>query len=297
MPYAAKIILDSVQPDGVRLTTMEVTLPKFILAELNTHRAFSRNSASSRAIPFEKMLQRVMDDPVMPVWWGKNQSGMQAREEMHQFNREQSTALWLKARDEAVATAYAMNSQGCHKQIVNRLIEPWLFTTVIVSSTNYAHFFALRCHPDAQPEMRHTADLMKAAYDESTPRRLEYGHWHMPYIRDQDHADAVEMTPDPTDNPHEKFVADYTAILAKVSTARCARVSYLTHDGKRDLQADINLHHRLIESGHWSPTEHIAQACMPGVPNDPKAGNFDPGWIQYRKTYCLEFAEEQPWTM
>lgn len=295
MPYSAKVILDSVQPDGVRLTTMEVSLPKFILAELNTHRMLSKNSASSRAVPFEKMIQKVMDDPVMPVWWGKNQSGMQAKEEMSARDKEASVREWLHARDLAVTVAKRLHAVGAHKQIVNRLIEPWLFTTVIISSTSWTHFFALRCHPDAQPEMRHTAELMRAAYEASTPTKLDYGDWHMPYISDEDReCAAVLQFPLCT-----KFHANHrphfvNQLLCKVSAARCARVSYLTHDGKRDLQADIDLHDRLATSGHWSPFEHVAQA-QPNTPG-PLCGNFQRGWAQYRKTFTNEFTPDKPYT-
>ena len=80
MSYDARIIADSMGPNGARVTTFELTMPRIVLAEHNTHRMYSRNAASSRAIPVEKMLTPIEEAPMLPVWWGKNQSGMQARE-------------------------------------------------------------------------------------------------------------------------------------------------------------------------------------------------------------------------
>lgn len=264
--YKAKILLDSVAPSGVRLTTFELTYPRFIHAELMTHRLFSRNSASSRAIPVEKLIARIENEPAMPVWWGKNQAGMQAKEELDEKNREWAQRLWLEARDEMLDYARKLADIGLHKQIANRILEPWMFITVILTATEYENFFALRCHPDAQPEFQHIARKMQALYRESRPVALDEGQWHMPLLREDDWREAVNGTLAPAD-------------LQKISVGRCARVSYLTHDGRRAPAEDIALCDRLIVSGHMSPTEHVAMALREPTWH----GNFR-GWKQYRKT-------------
>ncbi len=273
MPHFARIIADSISPVGVRLTTFEVTIPRIVLAEFNTHRVFSRNSASSRAIPVSKMLERVMDDPFIPIHWGKNQRGMQADEEVDQSTAINSERTWLKARDAAVAQVNALLELGIHKQIANRLLEPFMWHTILVTATEWSNFFHLRAHPDAQPEIRRGAELMKEAMDASTPREIGYGEWHLPLIYDEDRE---------IESDQEK--------LRKISVGRCARVSYLTHDGKRNHEKDLELHDRLFNGGHMSPMEHVATPMKKGgeglgwtEPENTFEGNFR-GWDQYRKT-------------
>lgn len=269
MAYECKILADSVNEYGNRLTTFEVTYPRFVHSELLTHRMLSRNSSSSRAIPIQKMIEQVQNDPVLPVWWGKNQSGMQAKEELDKYYQEAAIQEWLMARDDAIENVGLLSDLGLHKQIANRLLEPWMWITVIVSATEWANFFHLRCHPDAQPEIRYIADMMKAMYFTNKPREFTIDAplgWHLPLINSED---------------LECWAANdlSTEDLVKISVGRCARVSYLTHDGKRDPAADIDLHDRLQESGHWSPFEHVA---CPGI--DMMYGNFK-GWFQYRKRF------------
>jgi len=268
MAFSAKVIKDSVGPNGVRITTMELTFPRIVLAEFNTHRVFSRNSASSRAIPVEKMLARVMSDPFIPVYWGKNQKGMQADEELSEEQVRDATKKWLDARDKAVESARLMMELGVHKQITNRLLEPFLWHTVIVTSTEWSNFFALRTHKDAQPEIRAIAILALDAYNSSEPTFLESGQAHLPLVddREQLHADGYTLMD-----------------VIKISVGRCARVSYLTHDGKRDPKADIELCDRLIQAGHMSPMEHVAFA----EDHIDWWGNFR-GWKQWRKTLPYE---------
>jgi thymidylate synthase ThyX len=277
MPYQVKIIRDSVSPAGTRLTTFELAYPRFVHAELMTHRVFSRNAASNRAIPVAKILQQVIDDPAMPVHWGKNQSGMQAREELGE--RDQATAkyLWLTARDQAVRVAKDLVLCGAHKQIVNRVLEPFQFIHTIVSATTFENFFVLRCHPDAQPEIKHLADMMYAAYHDAdrTPAKVFAHTWHRPYVGYEDFDEAGKRFGNAKDQ-RELF-------LTKLSVARVARVSYLNHDGKRDWDKDLALHDSLKESGHWSPFEHVAQALS----QPHQVGNFR-GWKQYRKTFPNE---------
>lgn len=300
--YSTKILLDSISPAGRRLTTWELTYPHMVHAELMTHRLFSRNSASSRAIPNEKLRQRVQDDPALPVWWGKNQSGMQAREELVDigqtgpfslenppkpfsvaYPRKAAEQEWLRARDLMLEASERLAKIGLHKQLCNRLIEPWMFITVIVSSTTFDNWFHLRNHPDAQPEIAWVARDMHAKYLASKPRPLEVGQWHLPLLDGTPYTDedwsglyAIERN-DPA--------ASAIELAKQISTGRVARVSYLTHDGRRDLDEDIKLHDRLlagVETGdplHMSPFEHVAR-CL-ADPNE-QSGNFR-GWAQYRK--------------
>lgn len=265
MAYEVKILRDSIAPNGKRLTTWELTYPRFVHAELMTHRLFSRNSASSRAIPIEKMIERVQTDPAMPVYWGKNQTGMQAATELSGQEKRQAVMRWLDARDAAVRYARDLQLIGAHKQIANRLIEPWMWITVILSATEFANWFHLRDHKDAQPEIREVAARMNALYKSDEPTRVEIGEWHLPLTG---------------------FAGDETLPLndlIRVSVGRCARVSYLTHQGTRDTEADIRLCDRLASSGHWSPFEHVAEAMRTATP----CGNFI-GWRQFRKAFANE---------
>jgi thymidylate synthase ThyX len=239
LTYNARVLLDSVSPAGVRLTTMEVTFPRFILAEINTHRVFSRSSASSRAVPTRKMIERVMQSPVLPAEWGKNQPGMSASEAISPAEEARARELWLHARDVAVETAQALAELKVHKQVVNRVLEPFLWHTAIVSATEWENFFALRCAPNAQPEMQAAAKLMRSALSSSNPRRVEIGAWHLPLVQDDERGLDPELQ-------------------KQISVARCARVSYLTHEGKRDVEKDVQLFARLKDDRHLSPFEHVA---------------------------------------
>ena len=238
---SAKIIADSISPDGVRLTTMECTFHRFILAELNTHRAFSRNSASSRAIPIEKQIERVKENPAMPIYWGANQKGMQAHNELSGEDIGYSKQCWDEANYQARLQAIRLDGTGLHKQLVNRLLEPFMWHTAIITATDWDNFFHQRCHPDAQPEMKALADAMQIAYFSHEPRLVNYGDWHLPYTSDLE---------------WELFQLGYNREtiepLKRVSVARCARVSYLTQDGKRDIEEDLKLFERLTQGQHWS---------------------------------------------
>ena len=243
---SARVLADSLNPVGIRLTTVEVTLPRPVLAELNTHRDFSRNSASSRAIPVAKMIERVEQTPFIPRRFPKNQKGMQSAAWWVQGDPEYGDCVreWLRARDRAVEAARHFVDMGIHKQITNRLLEPFLWHKALISSTRWDNFFRQRCHPDAQDEIRYAAEAIQQALDASEPQQLKKGEWHLPLVGFEGDEDL------PFDD------------LVRVSAARCARVSYLTHDGRRDVGADMDLYIKLAESEpqHLSPTEHPAQA-------------------------------------
>jgi thymidylate synthase ThyX len=276
MAFSARVLLDSRAPSGARLTTFEARYPRFIHSEMMTHRMFSRNAASSRAIPIKKMIAAVREDPALPVHWGRNQTGMSAREEIPADVAALAKAEWHVALDDALrhAERLAEKDIDLHKQLVNRLLEPFAWITVIITATDWANFFTQRAHEDAQPEIRHIAEMMLAAYRASTPQPIELGHWHLPLIQPDEHG-----------LPEDE--------RCKISVARCARVSYLTHDGKRDYAKDIELYDRLLDggaNGHWSPFEHVA---TPAVDATVRSGNFV-GWEQFRKRFPQEHAATFP---
>ena len=267
MGYSARVIADSVSNANYRLTTMEVCFPRMVLAEFNTHRVFSRNSASSRAIPIQKQIDRIKEEPFMPSYWGANQAGMQAEQELEGKARDNAKREWLSARDDAVRHVENMLELGLHKQLANRVLEPFMWHTVIVTATEWSNFFALRANEMAQPEIREVAELMKKAYEASQPKVVNNDDWHLPLIQPEEYDGTFERSDD----------------ARKISAARCARVSYLTHDGKRDLEADITLYERLTSGGHMSPLEHVARPLSKEELVEGKwRGNFK-GWIQLRK--------------
>lgn len=263
----AEIILDTKSPRGKTITTMELTYPRFIHAELMTHRVFSRNAASSRAIPIKAMIAAVLRNPAMPMKWGANKAGMQAGEDLSDFQRFLCRQIWLKARYFAIAAVWLMYFIGLHKQVANRLLEPWMHMTVIVTSTEWENFFCLRAHKDAQPEFQVLAYRALYAYVNSTPCVAAF---HFPYASPAD----FFLTDDTFNEP--------AAIIRSV--ANCARVSYTKQGTVKTAEEDRKLHDRLLAGGHMSPFEHVAFALED--PNE-RSGNFV-GWKQYRKTLAGE---------
>ena len=302
MSLNVQIIADSINESGNRLTTFQLRYPRFIHAEFMTHRMLSRNASSSRAIPVKRLIQDVIDDPAVPWHWGKNQKGMQAGEEWNAEvpigfgsddyifgTREEA---WLVARDHAIQMAQMFDAVGYHKQIVNRLLEPFSHINVVVTATEWANFFHLRDHPDAEPHIHDLAHEMRRQLNASTPHVLHQGEWHLPYVTNKDWSC---YSPDHIHGGDGDIYEDVVADLLKVSVARCARVSYLTHDGKpTTITEDIALYDRLVGSVplHASPTEHQAtpdiHAAVSGSWLNPQLhGNFV-GWLQFRKTLDKE---------
>lgn len=287
--FEAEIITDSVNPDGDRLTTMRVRYPRFIHAEMMAHRAFSRNTVSSRAVPVKKFLEQVRNDPALPIFWGKNQPGMQSYEELDAVTRNGAILQWLRHRDNVVFIVESLMGIGLHKQLTNRLLEPFLWHTAIISSTDWDHFFYLRRAPDVQPETHLLTDLMFQAREENIPVERGWGQWSLPYVFAKDeewafynmsHQDEGRSRTGP--HPDEMY-------FQKLSTARCARVSYLNHDGSNpNSEKDVELHDKLIKAPHASPFEHPAMAA-PG-----RHANFQ-GWRQYRAWIPQEHVKQQPY--
>jgi hypothetical protein len=181
MAIKAEILADSISPAGVRLTTLLCEYPRFIHSELMTHRVFSRNAASSRAIPPEKQIQRIIDDPFVPVF-GSRVAGM-GEGELDDLSQDAARRTWLLARDSAVDYAKVLNKLGTDKSRINRLLEPFSWITVIITATEWSNFFALRDHPAAQGEFQQLARAMREAMDVHTPRELRHGQWHLPLVK------------------------------------------------------------------------------------------------------------------
>lgn len=281
MTITAELIARSSCEDH-EIATLQLRYPKFIHAEFMTHRVFSRNASSSRAIPVSRLIEDIKRDTAMPIHWGKNQSGMQAREECTNEIKWQEYSddrhgpntcgayridAWLKARDNAIKMAQAFHEAGYHKQIVNRLLEPFSHINVVVTSTEWDNFFALRDHEDAQPEIRELAQAMRKALKSRDPVDLKFGDWHLPYCGEATMGGAAVL---------------------RTSVARCARVSYLTHDRKPStVEEDVALFDRLTSCvpAHVSPLEHQATPDPQGMYRR-QWGNFS-YWRQYRKIWGL----------
>jgi thymidylate synthase ThyX len=302
----AKILLDSINPVGNRITSWILTYPRFFHSEVLTHRAFSRNAASSRAIPVKRMIDDIRQNCAMPIFWGKNQAGMQAKEELDDIIKRREIVVspvgngldpykltvtdkhaakheWLAARDSAVKHAEKMLELGVHKQIANRILEPFMHMTVIITGTEFENFYALRAHPDAQPEFQDLGYKMLDIYQLSEPKKLKAGEWHIPFGDKIEDArlnrliDKINREQQFTPTSHDEMYK------IKIATARCARVSYLNFEGKDDYNKDVELHDILAKSGHWSPFEHSAMALS----TSEYSGNFK-GWKQYRKMFNEE---------
>lgn len=325
---SAEVILDSVNLQGHRLLCILMEYPRIIHAELMTHRAFSRNAASSRAIPVDKLIAYAIDNPALPLYWSANQKGMQASNLDHKekvgvqwsggvswLSRE---GAWYHARNQAVKVAKAFADAGYHKQLCNRLLEPYTHIKVVVSTTNIAHFLALRDHPAAEPHIAHLAREVKKAVDQSTPELLMPGQWHLPFVRGDDYRMIEKAVAEGYRGslrsvralPNGADVKEYLARY--LSVARCASTSYKTVDGfDMTLERACEIHESLATSDppHSSPFEHQATpdefSELMGLNSDgefvregwiadhPKLhGNFD-GWVQLRKFLPNEFTSEK----
>jgi thymidylate synthase ThyX len=283
MTIEAKIIRDSVGPEGQRITTMQLKYPRFIHAEFMTHRLFSRNASSSRAIPTRKFIEQIRDDPGMPNHWGANQPGMQADNQIDPKLHEDAANWWKNNANMACGSAWdGFKQLGLHKQVVNRILEPYQHMNVIVTSTQWGNFFALRCHADAEPNIQELAYKMRDIMNDSKPRPLTHLEWHLPYVSDEE--------------IHEYLIVDggWQRLLV-MSAARCARVSYMNHDGSTpSYDDDYKLYNQLVGSFpiHASPVEHQAYPDVRlDIDNDgdpvwtapKKQGNLQ-GFVQFRKT-------------
>lgn len=266
------------------LTTLELVYPRYIHSEFMTHRMFSRNASSSRATPVAKMIQEVCDHPVIPTEIYKNCKGMQGKELCDNCDTDCFRHAWETSIDYAVLCAKSLNELGIHKQHINRILEPFQFIRVIVTATEWDNFFKLRDSDMAQPEIRDLARAMKCAMDKPFEKLHNWSGYHIPYITNDD---INDIDVDNTINDIGRFVTGFTDMVDDVltiSSARCARVSYLKHDGTPcDIDKDIDLGLQLRKDGHMSPLEHQAVR----MENKPKKfyANFK-GFKSYR--YAVE---------
>ena len=291
---SAKIIADSIGmiscPGSKRITTFELEYPRFILAELNTHRMLSKNSSSSRAIPVQKMLDMITENPAMPVWWGKNQPGMSAKEELSEELISCTKNQWDAARMDAAKSVKILNTMGLHKQIANRITEPWQRMKTVVTGTEWANLLWLRDHADAQPEFAELAKCIREEFENSKPKSLAPGEWHLPYVLSELAEDGSELAY----FSEEGRITPEQAL--KLSSSCCAQVSYRNMNDS--LEKAIEIYDKLVGSSHKhaSPFEHQAtpmkhqfpfQAWQDGITHKDRdgdywSGNFR-GWIQHRQ--------------
>ena len=258
MTITAKILAHSFNPNtNTDVVTFELEYPLVIHAHLLTHRVFSRNTASQRAIPVKAMIKAVMENPYIPIKWGKNQAGMVAKDEEVE-DIERAKAEWLRARDAAAKAAEELDKMGLHKQHTNRLLAPFQHTKVVVTTTELDNFFNLRLASDAQPEVQELAKAMKKAYEYSVFYILQEDEWHLPYI------DMVAAYDD-GGNLTWQYLYQGTEVSLEdakaISVACCAAVSYRMEDITIERAQDI---YKKLGVGtnkfHASPFEHV---CTP----------------------------------
>lgn len=302
---SAEIVADSIC-NGHRITTMLLTYPRFIHSEVMTHRMFSRNSASSRAIPFEKMVKMVEEDPFIPIAWQKQHTGMQGTQYLDETQYDCFKMEWLAARDSAIKHAKWLNTESfTTKQLCNRLLEPFMWHTCLITATEFDNFFELRCpqyeykteifkskkdcinsythglgkgfkgdrdylnslsdldwlkinKSQAEIHIQALAESMWDARNESTPKLLQPGEWHVPFgdkINSENLAQSIGFKISDYDWYNKELWSKI-----QIATARCARLSYMTHDGEINYEKDIKLHDQLLRDKHYSPFEHCARA-------------------------------------
>lgn len=266
----AKVVAHSTHK-GKEVISFELEYPRYIHAELMTHRVFSRNAASSRAIPITKVIEQVKQNTVMPMWT-QNQSGMQGSTITNGEHINKLNTIWVDAAKSAIAHAKELIELDAHKQNVNRLLEPFQHIKVIITTSDLSNWFALRNHPDAQPEIRALAREMLCEYTNSTPYELAPGQWHLPYVGFIDHGSYVDYV----DGQGNIISLDEAK---KLSASCCAQVSYRLNDTSLEKAQDI--FDRLIGSVpiHASPFEH---QCRPLRDGEKQCGNLI-GFTQYRK--------------
>jgi len=270
MKITAKVISDSISREGQRITTMELENPRFIHSEFMTHRVFSRNAASSRAIPIDTMMKQVTNNPAHPVIWGANQAGMQAEDTVKMSNKTCMEA-WCNAAERAVESAKELQALGLHKQIVNRVLEPFQMMKTVVTSTEWDNFYYLRDHKDAQPEIAVLARKMKEAQEASSPFLICDDEWHVPYVSRKRgiHGEIIYFVGD-------DIISEEDAL--KVSASCCAQVSYRKTD--KGIKKALKIYDMLVNNKpvHASPFEHQGRP----IALTSFSGNLR-GYQQYRK--------------
>lgn len=292
--YSAQILADSISPDGVRLVTVEATFPRFILAEVNTHRVFSRNSASSRAIPPDDieqpdgsikkgLISRVREHPFVPATFNKRVKGMGIGEEMGDTDSADARRVWLAASQSAVRHAHALNQIGLDKSRINRLLEPFMWHTAIISSTEWDNFFALRSPDDDEPqidfpaqwEMQQIAILMRRAMQNSEPQKLERDWWHLPLVQGDELYELCRLRDNAADGDPvaREALRQHEHQLKMVCARRLARVSFDKHTDGEIVSVSVSKAADLATSAHFSPFEHVARPIDQKDVFDPILGD------------------------
>jgi len=263
----AKLLLYSQSSEtGQRIATFVLTIPKFIQAQINSHRALSRNANSSRATPAKVLRKRVLYTPYIPIQFSSKKSGMRGGDELSGMRLFLVRKLWLWSRFLPCLFHYLAEKIGLHKEIVNRIIEPWMWTQVVATATEWKNFIKLRTNNNAQPEIQIIAKNIETALDRERPKILKTGEWHLPFIG------------------QDEFGKYDIEILKKISVARCAHISYKLNGGTQSsAEKNVTLCNRLINDGHWSPFEHVAIVLS----TTERCGNFL-GFKQYRKFFESE---------
>lgn len=291
---SAKVIAHSKYGE-TEVVTLEVELHRFILSENNTHKAQSRNIQSSRAIPVIRQLEQIINDPAMPVFYGKNVSGMVASEELPEYIIEECKEIILWMRDQCVEGVRKLHDLGLHKGLSNRYVEPWMWTKGVVTATVAAwkDMFKLRCHYQAQPEIRVLFEAIENAISQSVPNVLEEGDIHLPYFGD---SGVWKKT-------YEEFCPITKEEAIQISLSCIAQVSYrrldTTLEKAEKVVGMLNLPCKGVfpeDPPHFSPAEHIAIAVDKKRFEAGKelSGNFhSEDFVQYRK--LLEAGVEDIW--
>lgn len=307
-----KIVADSICAwSRKRIATFEIEYPRFILAEVNTHKMLSKNSSSSRAIPISSVIEMIKESPAMPIHWGKNQSGMQSDGEISREDIEAVRNLWRNAAEAACDYAEALQLYSLHKEVVNRILEPFQIMKTVITGTEWANMFYLRNHPDAQPEFQMLAAMMEKALEDSTPVILEYDEWHMPYYGEgfwkaSDYA-VNRRTGHGLEVVDRKHGGHTLREALMISSSCSAQVSFRKSDDTLEKAERVfgmlNIGSK-EDPAHGSPTEHQGtpikssmthlnnlgspETWQKGVTAYHKelgfmSGNLA-GWIQYRQT-------------
>lgn len=268
----AKVIADSISPSGNRITTFEIEYPRFILAELNTHKMLEKNSSSSRAIPITKMIEQIQNNMALPLYWGSKQAGMQAGAEItNAQDFGQGAYQWCGAAKDVEARVLVLDKQGYHKQVVNRLLEPFQMMKTVITGTDWDNFFNLRIHPDAQPEFCMLAYKMYMAMQESVPMQLKAGEWHLPYVNIgcDDRGGGIYYyvyNQDCTGTETDGYQYEQRLTLEeaqRISASCCAQTSYRKSDDS--LEKADKIFDMLIKADvlHASPFGHLATPVGP----------------------------------
>lgn len=255
--YDVRVILASITPWGDKIATIVARYPRFIHSELMTHKDPSRNASSSRAIPFKTMLRITRKNMAAPIFWGANQPGMQAHNELTGFAKWAAIFLWHLTGHIVLTMAWLMSFTKVHKQIINRMIEPWTYINVQITCTNWS-WLDLRMDPAAQPEFQALARSIQEALDSADYQVVSGGFWHLPWIKPSEWREHILDT------------------LKLISAARSARLSYTpVGEVKMNTGKDLKLATGLLEQYHLSPFEHQA------TPKEGRHANFT-GWLNQR---------------